>query len=295
MEDTKTDATEPKAELEPWQELSVLEDIEATNRPLSEFNSIKVANSVPRLYGLKNTKLRELFRLRVKYLKTLPIEKYVQWLHKYKETPSQSTQDLLLDHIANLLGNTHLSPSPSPSPSPSALELNPAPSPKPAKPNPSPDNDTLYSSSSSSNSQLDVSDTFKPAPARAPSPNSPARVPRTIHSSFCSPQFGANSPARPPRSTPGRSVTQKYANDWIQPPAGTIEDPRTIYVHETRPENNDGFDVALIPQKIVHGYARNVYCVRADTAPGDHKKLEMTVPPGPGNQLLIRCPSRYIH
>jgi hypothetical protein len=292
MEDTKTDAsTEPKAELEPWQDLSVLEDIEATNRPLSEFNFIKVANSVPRLYGLKNTKLRELFRLRVKYLKTLPIEKYVQWLRKSKATPSQSTQDLLLDYTANLLGNTHLSPSPSPS----APELNPAPSPKPAKPNPPPDNDTLYSSSSNSDFQLDMSDTFKPAPARATSPNSPARVPRTIHSSFGSPQFGADSPARPPRSTPGRSVTQKYANNWIQPLAGTIEDPRTIYVDETRPENNNGFDVALIPQKIVHGYARNVYCVRVDTAPGDHKKFEMTVPPGPGNQLLIRCLSRPIH
>jgi hypothetical protein len=132
MEDTKIDATEPKTELEPWQELSVLEDIEATNRALSEFNFINVANSVPRLYGLKNTKLHELFWLRVKYLKTLPIEKYVQWLRKYKATPSQSTQDLLLDYTANLLGNTHLSPSPSPSPSPSAPELNPAPSPKPA-------------------------------------------------------------------------------------------------------------------------------------------------------------------
>jgi hypothetical protein len=30
-------------------------------------------------------------------------------------------------------------------------------------------------------------------------------------------------------------------------------------------------------------------------APGDHKKFEMTVPPGPGNQLLMCCPSRSIH
>jgi hypothetical protein len=62
MDDTKPDFTKPKVELEPWQELSILEDIEKTNRPLSEFDFIKLANSVPRLYGLKGTQLRELFR-----------------------------------------------------------------------------------------------------------------------------------------------------------------------------------------------------------------------------------------
>jgi hypothetical protein len=95
MDDTKPDLTKPKVELESWQELSILEDIEKTNQPLSEFDFITLANSVPRLYGLKGTQLRELFRLRVKYLKTLPIEKYVQWLRKYTAIPSQCSQDLL--------------------------------------------------------------------------------------------------------------------------------------------------------------------------------------------------------
>jgi hypothetical protein len=106
MDDTKPDSTKPKVELEPWQELSILEDIEKINQPLSEFDFITLANSVPRLYGLKGTQLRELFRLRVKYLKTLPIEKYVHGcestrlsLHSAPKICSSNIQRICLDAL----------------------------------------------------------------------------------------------------------------------------------------------------------------------------------------------------
>jgi hypothetical protein len=82
-------------------------------------------------------------------------------------------------------------------------------------------------------------------------------------------------------STPHRFAPQvsRYPDEWFQPAAGTIEDHRKIYIDEDCPKNNDLFDVSWVLQKIVNGYARIVYYVRIDAAPGDHKKFEMTVPP----------------
>jgi hypothetical protein len=295
MDDTKSDLTKPKVELEPWQELSILEDIEKTNQPLSEFDFITLASSVPRLYRLKGTQLRELFRLRVKYLKTLPIEKYVQWLRKHTAIPSQCSQDLLVQHTENLLERTHLSSPRNKPPSPEHLISSP-------KFNlPSPDC-TVYSVSRSTSTtstpsppkkRMSDNGHFKPVPARTPSLSSSPPT-RRMNPTFGSP-YATDSPAV--GMTPNRvaGTPPMYPTNWEEPAAGIIEDPRRINVDPTRPENNDEFEVELIPQKIVHGYARNIFCVRRAVAPGDHKKFEMTLPPGSINQLLVRCCSRSIH
>jgi hypothetical protein len=293
MDVTKPDLTKPKVEFESCQELSILEDIEKTNQPLSEFDFIALANSVPRLYGLKGTQLRELFRLRVKYLKTLPIEKYVQWWRKYKAIPSQCSQYLLVQHTENLFERTHLSSPPNKPPSPEHLILSP-------KFNlPSPDC-TVYSASRSTTSipsppkkRMSDNGHFKPVPARTPSLSSLPPT-RRMNPAFGSP-YGTDSPAA--GMTPNRvaGTPPMYPTNWEQPAAGTIEDPRRINVDPTRLENNNEFEVELTPQKIVHGYARNVFCVHRAVAPGDHKKFEMTLPPGSINQLLVRCCSRSIH
>jgi hypothetical protein len=72
MVDTKTAAnnTKPPAKLKPWQETALCEDIEATNRPVSNVNFVEVANCTTRVYGFPGTELQELFWLQVKYLKT---------------------------------------------------------------------------------------------------------------------------------------------------------------------------------------------------------------------------------
>jgi hypothetical protein len=134
---------------------------------------------------------------------------------------------------------------------------------------------------------------FKPVPARTPSLSSPPPT-RRMNPTFDFP-YGTDSPAV--GMTPNRvaGIPPMYPTNWEQPAAGTIEDPRRINVNPTHPETYDEFEVKLISQKIVHGYARNVFCVRRAVAPGDHKKFEMTLPPGSINQLLVRCCSRSIH
>jgi hypothetical protein len=74
-----------------------------------------------------------------------------------------------------------------------------------------------------------------------------------------------------------------------------MDDPITINVDMGRPENKGIFDIAWIPQKIIHGYARNVVCVRVDACPGDQNKFQTSVPSGAEWQLLVRTPSRLLH
>lgn len=296
MDNKKTDLTKPKVELTSWQELSVLEDIEKTNQPISNFNFIELANSAPRLYGLKGTELRELFRLRVKYLKTLPIAKYVQWLRKYKAVPSQCTQDLLVQHTGDLLEHTHLSSPRNKPPSPERPILTKFNLP-PQLDLSSPDC-TVYSRSTTStpsppNIRMSDNGHFKPVAATSTASLSSPPPTRRMNPTFGSPYGTEVSAMTPNRIAAGTSPM--YPSTWEQPAAGTIEDPRRINIDPTRPENNDEFEVEMIPQKIVHGYARNVFCVRRAVAPGDQKKFEMTLPPGSVNQLLVRCCSRSIH
>jgi hypothetical protein len=131
MEDTKTtaDNTEPPAKLKPWQETALCEDIEATNGPVSDFNFIQLANRTTRVYGFPGTVLRELFRLRVKYLKKLPLDKYIRWLKIVKVAASAYSQNKLLDNTTEAFGNASLSINP-PSPAP------PSPNQSPAEPPP---------------------------------------------------------------------------------------------------------------------------------------------------------------
>ena len=83
--------------LKPLQDKLLLEYIEKTNQPIQDFNLLQACNSEPRIFGVSGTELRRLYQYRFKYLKTLPIDKYVNFLRKYDQNPSATTQRLLLE------------------------------------------------------------------------------------------------------------------------------------------------------------------------------------------------------
>jgi hypothetical protein len=236
-------------ELTDWQEKLLLEDIEATNGPLGDFNFIKTANKEKRTYGFPATELRDLFRYRVKYIKTLPIDAYLRWLKKYKTTPPLYTQAQYLDFTNKALANLSIAEDVKPAPSP------PTPSPPPAQSPIANDDDTVCSA----NSSLSTIDDILEPPEMSSSFRSPMRSP------------GLTSPQ-------GRSAIAKFLDEWQAPAQGTMDDPRKINVDMNRPENNGMFDIAWIPQTIVNEYASNVVCVRVDAAPGDQNKFQMRVP-----------------
>ncbi len=89
--------TKTPAKLKPWQEKLLLEYIEKTNQPIQDFDLLQACNSKPRIFGVSATELRCLYQYRFKYLKTLPIDKYVNFLRKYGQNPSATTQRLLLE------------------------------------------------------------------------------------------------------------------------------------------------------------------------------------------------------
>jgi len=255
-------------ELKDWQEKLLLEDIEGTEEPVCDFDFIKHANNQQRLYGLPGTELRELFRYRVKYLKRLPIDRYIRWLKKFDVKPSKSTQNLLLEETTDrLLG----------------LSINEeAPATPPQTETPSPQKEKATSSPTPSNDPSVETMSFM-SPRRSGKGESP----------FHSPSF--SSPSATVQGASSFQNQSRYICEWNEPPQGTLDDPFHIHVCMSRPENNGIFDIAWIPQKIVHGYARNVVCVRVDAVPGDQNKYQMTVPSGSVNQLLVRTPSRSLH
>jgi hypothetical protein len=239
MSDSEEAEAEPKNQLKDWQEKILLEDIEKNDAPISDYQLIKIANREKRTYGFPGTNLRELFRYRFKYLKSLPIEVYVRWLRRYGVTPSRTTQALLLDFTtASFEQVTIESPPPLPPPPPQAPST-PPPAPSTPPPASVQEEDTVYSSSSGN----DFSPMRSPPPFRSPM-RSPA---------------GLMSPSIPSPFT--HQIISTYLDEWNEPSQGTMDDPIRINVDMSCPANNGIFDIAWIPQKIIHGYARNVVCV----------------------------------
>jgi hypothetical protein len=90
-------------------------------------------------------------------------------------------------------------------------------------------------------------------------------------------------------------IISQYLDEWHKPAQGTMDDPIRTNVDMGCLENNGIFDIAWIPQKVIHGYARNVVCVRFNACPGDQNKFQMSVPSGAEQQLLVRTPSIPLH
>jgi hypothetical protein len=86
-----------KIRLKPWQEKHLLKHIEETDKPILDFDLLKACNLDSKNFGLSGTELRRLIQYKFKYLKKLPIDKYVRYLSKYGQNPSATTQRLLLE------------------------------------------------------------------------------------------------------------------------------------------------------------------------------------------------------
>jgi hypothetical protein len=297
--------------LKPWQHKLLLEQIEETNQPVQDFNLLHACNCEPRIFGVAGTELRRLYQYRFKYLKSLPIDRYVRFLRKYGQNPSATTQRLLLE-ATNTAFET--------------LSFDKAADTGTIEPPRTDDEDTGTIEPPLTDDEGTISDTSKDEEEAPPAADdeeasqegtvySNIMPEATWNSEFSSPMVRSPAPFSSPMRTmagpsPVPSVTtssapgagslatgtnQQYLDHWVQPPQGTVDDPYRINVDLLRPEKNREFDIAYIPMKTVKGYARNVVHIRVDSAPGDHQLWEMTVPHGALRQLLIRGPSRSLH
>jgi hypothetical protein len=279
--------------LKPWQEKLLLEYIEETNESYQDFDLLQASNREPRVFGVSGTNLRRLFQYRHKYLKTLPITKYAQFLRKFKQNPSATTQRLVREATTNTASAAF-----------EALSINETPDEVIIEPPPTDDEFSIIDTNDEEASQEGtVYSNMSEAPNWSSEFSSPmGRTPAPFGSPSMRTTLGPSpAPTVTTSSTPGRGSLfapggyTQYADNWVQPSQGTIEDPHRINVDPHRQENHREFDISYIPMKTVKGYARNVVHIRVDSVPGDHQLWEMTVPAGALRQLLIRGPSRSLH
>jgi hypothetical protein len=288
---TDEDIRSDKNKLKPWQEKLLLEHIEEANEPIQDFNLLEACNSEPRTFGASGTERRRLFQYRFKYLKNLSIAKYVDFLKKFEQNPSATTQRLLLEAANTAFTN---------------LSFNEATDEGTIEPLLTDDEGSI-----NDNSEDEITGANdEEASQQGTVYSNMSEAPVASWAEYSSPMLRSPAPfgsRTPPRPSPAPSATTmsaldlftpgstQYTDKWVPPAQGTIDDPYIINVDPDRPENNREFDISYIPMKTVKGYARNVVHIRIDSVPGDHQLWEMTVPPGALRQLLIRGPSRSMH
>jgi hypothetical protein len=83
--------TADKIELQEWQIISFLQDVEASNVARDAVNLLRICNDNPRLYGTKGAPLCRAYQREFDKIKRYSIDKYIQTLDHLQIDPSEAT------------------------------------------------------------------------------------------------------------------------------------------------------------------------------------------------------------